>query len=125
VVPACFAVRGQRLYVTIDEKPKRVAGREIKRLRNIVETVAVYDDGDCGVDRSSACASSLPPRGSATRVQHHPPNQGPVLLPLPLATTIAPGLIMRPKKWAAGSAPLKGNGERLDCGRRQRKNVRK
>jgi PPOX class probable F420-dependent enzyme len=49
VVPVCFAVAGDALYITIDEKPKRV-DVPLKRLRNIVEnpTVAVvvdrYDD---------------------------------------------------------------------------------
>jgi PPOX class probable F420-dependent enzyme len=45
-VPVCFAVHGDTLYVTIDEKPKRGAGRELKRLRNIRENpqVAVLVD---------------------------------------------------------------------------------
>ena len=41
VVPVCFAVTGQTLYITIDDKPKRVAGRALKRLRNISENPAV------------------------------------------------------------------------------------
>jgi PPOX class probable F420-dependent enzyme len=41
VVPVCFAVTGETLYITIDEKPKRVAGRALKRLRNISENPAV------------------------------------------------------------------------------------
>ena len=49
VVPVCYAIAGDALYITIDEKPKR-ADRPLKRLRNIAEnpTVAVvvdrYDD---------------------------------------------------------------------------------
>jgi PPOX class probable F420-dependent enzyme len=49
VVPVCFAVEGDALYITIDEKPKR-ADLPLKRLRNIAENpqVAVvvdrYDD---------------------------------------------------------------------------------
>jgi len=49
VVPVCFAVAGEALYITIDEKPKR-AGAPLKRLRNIAENPAVavvvdrYDD---------------------------------------------------------------------------------
>lgn len=35
VVPVCFAVVDDTLYVTIDAKPKRVAGGSLKRLRNI------------------------------------------------------------------------------------------
>ena len=49
VVPVCFAVEGDALYITIDEKPKR-ADVPLKRLRNIAENPAVavavdrYDD---------------------------------------------------------------------------------
>lgn len=35
VVPVCFAVLEDTLYVTIDAKPKRIAGGALKRLRNI------------------------------------------------------------------------------------------
>jgi PPOX class probable F420-dependent enzyme len=41
VVPVCFAVRGETLYVTIDEKPKQGRGLALKRLRNIAENPAV------------------------------------------------------------------------------------
>ena len=41
VVPVCFAIDGDTLYITIDEKPKRVAGRGMKRLRNIAANPAV------------------------------------------------------------------------------------
>jgi PPOX class probable F420-dependent enzyme len=46
VVPICFAIYEATLYITIDEKPKRVAGTELRRLRNIAEnpTVAVLVD---------------------------------------------------------------------------------
>jgi coenzyme F420-0:L-glutamate ligase/coenzyme F420-1:gamma-L-glutamate ligase len=40
-VPVCFAVRGDTLYVTIDEKPKRKSGTMLKRLKNIAENPAV------------------------------------------------------------------------------------
>ena len=49
VVPVCFAIIEDALYVTIDEKPKRT-GAPLKRLRNIAENPAVavvvdrYDD---------------------------------------------------------------------------------
>jgi PPOX class probable F420-dependent enzyme len=49
VVPVCFAIEGEALYITIDEKPKR-ADVPLKRLRNIAENPAVavtvdrYDD---------------------------------------------------------------------------------
>jgi len=46
VVPVCFALAGESLYITIDEKPKRVSGRPLKRIRNIAEnpTVAIVVD---------------------------------------------------------------------------------
>jgi PPOX class probable F420-dependent enzyme len=37
VVPVCFAISGDTLYVTIDEKPKRASARPLKRLRNLME----------------------------------------------------------------------------------------
>jgi PPOX class probable F420-dependent enzyme len=37
VVPVCFAISDDTLYVTIDEKPKRNPGRPLKRQRNIAE----------------------------------------------------------------------------------------
>jgi PPOX class probable F420-dependent enzyme len=49
VVPVCFALAEDALYITIDEKPKR-ADVPLKRLRNIAENPAVavvvdrYDD---------------------------------------------------------------------------------
>jgi PPOX class probable F420-dependent enzyme len=52
VVPVCFALVGDELYVSIDEKPKRSAPMQLRRLRNIAENpqVAVvadmYDDDD-------------------------------------------------------------------------------
>lgn len=46
VVPVCFALAQQTLYITIDEKPKRAPATALKRLRNIAEnpTVAVVVD---------------------------------------------------------------------------------
>jgi PPOX class probable F420-dependent enzyme len=41
VVPVCFAVAQSTLYITIDEKPKRIPGTALKRLRNIGENPAV------------------------------------------------------------------------------------
>jgi PPOX class probable F420-dependent enzyme len=37
VVPVCFGLAGDALYITIDQKPKRDGGRPLKRLRNIAE----------------------------------------------------------------------------------------
>ena len=35
VVPICYAVDGEVIYSPVDEKPKRVAPAELKRVRNI------------------------------------------------------------------------------------------
>lgn len=45
LVPVCFCLRGDSLYVTVDEKPKR-AGVPLKRLRNIGENPAVAVTAD-------------------------------------------------------------------------------
>lgn len=37
VVPVCFGLAPDRLYITIDQKPKRQGGRPLKRLRNIAD----------------------------------------------------------------------------------------
>jgi PPOX class probable F420-dependent enzyme len=46
VVPVCFGLAQDRLYITIDQKPKRDGGRPLKRLRNIVDNphVAIVFD---------------------------------------------------------------------------------
>jgi PPOX class probable F420-dependent enzyme len=41
VVPVCFAVSAETLYITIDEKPKRRPATALKRLKNIAENPAV------------------------------------------------------------------------------------
>jgi PPOX class probable F420-dependent enzyme len=52
VVPVCFALLGDTLYVAIDEKPKRGDPLRLRRMRNIAENprlaivADVYDDGD-------------------------------------------------------------------------------
>jgi PPOX class probable F420-dependent enzyme len=40
VVPVCYVLGGETIYITIDEKPKR-RDRPLKRLRNIIENSAV------------------------------------------------------------------------------------
>ena len=46
VVPVCFALSDDTLYITIDEKPKRGVGPPLKRLQNIAQnaTVAIVVD---------------------------------------------------------------------------------
>ncbi|HZS78995.1 MAG TPA: TIGR03668 family PPOX class F420-dependent oxidoreductase [Ktedonobacteraceae bacterium] len=35
VVPVCFAFDGTHFYTPLDEKPKRVSGKQLRRVRNI------------------------------------------------------------------------------------------
>jgi PPOX class probable F420-dependent enzyme len=52
VVPVCYAVSRNWIYITIDDKPKRTDSASLKRIRNIAENPAVafvvdrYDDED-------------------------------------------------------------------------------
>jgi PPOX class probable F420-dependent enzyme len=52
VVPVCFVRLGDTVYITIDEKPKQVPARQLKRLRNIGQNDQAalvadrYDDRD-------------------------------------------------------------------------------
>jgi PPOX class probable F420-dependent enzyme len=41
VVPVCFAIEQDTLYITVDEKPKRASGRPLKRLRNMLDNPSV------------------------------------------------------------------------------------
>ena len=41
VVPVCFAIERDTLYVTIDQKPKRATAAQLKRVRNIQENPPV------------------------------------------------------------------------------------
>ena len=41
LVPVCFAIAEDSAYVAVDEKPKRLPARALKRLRNIEENPAV------------------------------------------------------------------------------------
>jgi PPOX class probable F420-dependent enzyme len=41
VVPVCFAIEHDTLYVTIDEKQKRASARPLKRLRNMIDNPSV------------------------------------------------------------------------------------
>lgn len=49
VVPVCFGLLDDRLYITIDRKPKQDRGRPLKRLRNIADNpraAIVFDQYD-------------------------------------------------------------------------------
>ena len=49
VIPIAFATDGQRLYTPLDEKPKRVEPRQLKRVRNILvnpRVAVVMDEYD-------------------------------------------------------------------------------
>jgi len=49
VIPICFAFDGKRFFSPIDEKPKRSAPTNLKRLKNIAENpnVALVIDKRC------------------------------------------------------------------------------
>src|SRR5450755_3826071 len=49
VVPVCFAFDGTRFYIPLDEKPKRVEQRQLRRVRNIEarhEAMLLFDRYD-------------------------------------------------------------------------------
>ena len=49
VVPVCFAFDGSRFYIALDEKPKRVEQRQLRRVRNIEarhEAMLLFDRYD-------------------------------------------------------------------------------
>ena len=49
VIPIVFATDGQRLYTPVDEKPKRVAPSQLKRVRNLLvnpQVAIVVDEYD-------------------------------------------------------------------------------
>ena len=49
VIPIVFATDGQRLYTPVDEKPKRVAPNQLKRVRNLLinpRVAVVVDEYD-------------------------------------------------------------------------------
>ncbi len=49
VIPIVFATDGRRLYTPVDEKPKRVAPRQLKRVRNLLanpQVAVVVDEYD-------------------------------------------------------------------------------
>jgi PPOX class probable F420-dependent enzyme len=37
VIPVCYACDGERLYIALDAKPKRVAPQQLKRVRNLLD----------------------------------------------------------------------------------------
>ena len=52
VVPVCYALAGETVHIVLDEKPKRVDARALKRVRNILANPRAalvadhYDDTD-------------------------------------------------------------------------------
>ena len=41
VVPVCFVLEGERVYIALDEKPKRVPVERLRRVRNLLENPRV------------------------------------------------------------------------------------
>ena len=80
VVPICFALVGDTIYVAIDEKPKNADIWRLRRLRNIAENprvaivADVYDDADwsrLAYVLVHAEARILTPSGEESRVEEH------------------------------------------------------
>ena len=65
VVPVCFAVAGTNAYITVDDKPKRKAGKALKRLLNIAENPSVALVADYYNDRDWSLLGWVMLRGRA------------------------------------------------------------
>jgi PPOX class probable F420-dependent enzyme len=96
VVPICYALRGNTVYFTIDEKPKKRPGARLKRLANLRENpfaalvVDRYDEdwsrlgwvmvqGHAEIlrdgpehDRAQAALRARYPQLAAMRIEHLP-----------------------------------------------------
>src|SRR6476620_4895739 len=72
VIPVCYAFDGARCYISLDEKPKRIAPTQLKRVRNITARPEVslvvdrYEDdwSLLGYVQIAARAELLPPDGA-------------------------------------------------------------
>ncbi len=65
VVPVCFVMAGTNAYITVDDKPKRRAGKALKRLRNIAENPSVALVADYYNDRDWSLLGWVMLRGRA------------------------------------------------------------
>ena len=65
VVPICFALVDETVYVAIDEKPKRGAPMHLQRLRNIAQNPRVAVVADMYDDRDWSRLGFVLIRGSA------------------------------------------------------------
>ena len=90
VVPVCFAVSRNRIYITMDDKPKQTDSASLKRLRNIAENPAValvadrYDDDRCTHQPVTAKYDRRhdhAPDGAQDPSSLHPSDQEPHRLP--------------------------------------------
>lgn len=64
VVPVCFVLDSQQVYITIDEKPKNEPSRPLKRIRNILENPKVSLVAD-RYDEDWECLGWIMLRGTA------------------------------------------------------------
>ena len=67
VVPVCFTISQGTLYITIDEKPKRVAGPALKRVRNIERNPMVAIVVDRYDEDWTRLGSASPPRNRRSK----------------------------------------------------------
>src|SRR3989442_7597678 len=69
LIPVVFATDGRKLYTPIDNKPKRVRPRELKRVRNLLENPKVAFTVD-QYDEDWTQLSWLMVRGNGTLVEN-------------------------------------------------------
>ena len=92
-MPVCFAIEGDALYITVDEKPKRSGGTTLKRLRNIAENPAVtvvvdrYDENweKLGWVMLRGCAEILAREVSTMMRRHYSRSRYPQLQSMQIA----------------------------------------
>ena len=71
-VPVCFLAEADTIYIAIDEKPKMVAGRNLKRLRNIAENPQVALVADHYNDNNWSRLGWVMVRGKADIIENGP-----------------------------------------------------
>jgi PPOX class probable F420-dependent enzyme len=79
VVPVCFTLVGDTLYVAIDEKPKTGDPLRLRRMRNIAENPRVAVVADAYDDRDWSRLGFVLLKGSARILTHGGEHAGAVL----------------------------------------------
>lgn len=105
VVPVCYAVGEESIYVVLDEKPKRVEARVLKRVRNILGNPRVALVVDHYEDEDWSRLGWVMARGKAEIIEFGP-EQARALVLLQaryrqyrrMALEVRPMIAMRPEK---------------------------